>query len=315
MSFFPFNPHLGQKIQTDGLVTLDMAFLAHFQVSAAAAVALSANGVHAAMNLAAAVQHITTGITNPAVPRCLSVASIAGVATKVTIHGTNYAGEVISEELTLNGVTTVNGAKAFKTITQIDLPIQTHTPTQQVETQEYTHKAGAAGTITVTVTSAGATWSPKAVALEVEQDDTAIEVATKVVAALNDDEDIAAKFVASNENGSSATVSLTALVPAANDGTLAMAFVDTDTTGVTAGASTNATAGVAYDTVVVGWNDILGLPFLMPFSTLIYKSTFFNKTLEGTEPTITVSATAIESNTIDLNSALNGSQIDAYFIV
>ncbi|HWQ89518.1 MAG TPA: hypothetical protein VN374_06050 [Desulfitobacteriaceae bacterium] len=309
-----FNPK-NCNIKTDAPgISIDRGFLAHFQVSAANAAAASATGVMAAANLGASTQTKTTGITNPAVPRALRIAgNVSGLTTKVNVKGTNFAGEAISEELTLNGTANVDGAKAFKTITEIDLPAQTHTPAEQTEIQEYTHKADAGGTITVTVTAAGMNGSPKAVALEVETDDTAIEVATKVVAALNADEDVSAKFVASNEDGTSATVTLTALAPAANDATLAMAFVDTDTTGVTAGVSTDGTAGVPYDKVSVGWCDKLGLPYKLAQNTVL--ATYLDNTKETNPPTVTVSATDLESNTIDLDSALNGKVVDAYLLV
>ena len=309
-----FNPK-NCNIKTDAPgISIDRGFLAHFQVSAAEAVAASATGVMAASNLGAATQAITAGITNPAVPRALRVAgNVSGLTTVVTVKGSNFAGEAISEELTLNGTANVDGAKAFKTVTEVDLPVQTHTPAAQTETQEYTHKADAGGTITVTVTAAGMNGSPKAVALEVETDDPAIEVATKVVAALNADEDVSELFTASNVEGTSATVTLTANTPLANDGTLAMAFVDTDTTGVTAGASTDGTAGVPYDKVSVGWCDKLGLPYKLVHNTIL--ATYLDNTKETNPPTVTVNATDIQSNTIDLDSALNGKVVDAYLLV
>lgn len=55
------------KLRTDGIVNIDRGFIAHFQVLAADAPAASANGVLAATNLAAAVQAITAGITDPTV--------------------------------------------------------------------------------------------------------------------------------------------------------------------------------------------------------------------------------------------------------
>ena len=192
-----YDPRLG-RIKTDAPgIVLDRAFLAHFQVSAADAVTASDTGVHAAIALTAAVQTVSTAITNPAVPRNIRIkGNAAGIAGNVTIHGTNYAGEVITETLALNGASVVEGAKAFKTVTQIDLPAETH-----------------AGT----------------------------------------------------------------------------------------------------DTVSAGWGDILGLPYKLSHNTVL--ATYHDNTLEGTAPTVTVSATALESNTVDLNTALNGKQIDIYLIV
>jgi hypothetical protein len=90
-------------------------------------------------------------------------------------------------------------------------------------------------------------------------------------------------------SGSKAFTTVTAIVIPAHDGT---------------GATT-----------AIGWGDVLGLPWLLSRKTNLYKQTFLNNVAESTEPTITVSASAIESNTIDLNSALNGTAVDAYFIV
>jgi hypothetical protein len=67
-------------------------------------------------------------------------------------------------------------------------------------------------------------------------------------------------------------------------------------------------------TTSIGWGDKLGLPWELTRNTVLYKQTFLNDVVESTEPTITVSASAIESNTIDLNSALNGTVVDSFFI-
>ena len=69
-----------------------------------------------------------------------------------------------------------------------------------------------------------------------------------------------------------------------------------------------------YDAKVsIGWGDILGLPYERDEIPLI--DAFLNSVLEGTAATMTYSATAIESNTIDLNSALNGTKVDAYIVI
>jgi uncharacterized protein (DUF433 family) len=197
-SMAAFKHDYGQTITTDAPdINLDFPKIAHFQVAAASAVAASATGVHAAIALAAEVQAVTTAITNPAVPRNISVkGNAAGVIGDVVITGTNYAGEAITETIALNGATAVEGAKAFKTVTKIDLPVEVH-----------------AGT----------------------------------------------------------------------------------------------------DTVSVGWGDKLGLPYKLSHNTVL--AAYHDNAKEGTAPTVAVSATAIESNTIDLNTALNGKIVDAYLIV
>jgi hypothetical protein len=284
--------------------------MARLAITAADAVAASAAGVLALTNLGAAAQDVAAGITNPAVPRGLSiVGNVSGITGNVVITGTNYGGEAITETLALNGVTTVNGAKAFRAITNARLPVQIHTPAAQTETIEITHKADAAGIITMTITAA-ALGAPVPVAVEVAQDDAVGAVAALIAAALNEDQAVAAAFAAS---ANAAVVTLTALTPLANDGTLAFGFVDTDTTGVTAGASTNGTAGVPYDKVSVGWNDILGLPYKLSHNTVL--AAYLNNVKEVTAPGVAISASALESNTIDLNSALDGHAVDVYLIV
>ena len=66
------------------------------------------------------------------------------------------------------------------------------------------------------------------------------------------------------------------------------------------------------DTVSVGFGDVLGLPFLLAHNTV--RAAYLDNVLEAVAPTVTMSATAIESNTIDLNTALNGKVVDIYLI-
>jgi len=66
-------------------------------------------------------------------------------------------------------------------------------------------------------------------------------------------------------------------------------------------------------TTSVGTNDKLGLNYKLAHNTLM--KTFLDNTLEGTAATVTVSATVLASNTIDLHSALDGTVVDAYLII
>lgn len=199
----PFK-RMGQRIRTSAPgVSLLMAFLCHFQVTAANAVAADTDGVHASLD-GTAHAAVITGITSPAVPRNIT-ATAGGTAgsikaIQVVVTGTNYADEVITEtlpEFTVDTAGTVSGAKAFKTVTQIDIPA---------------HDAASA-------------------------------------------------------------------------------------------------------TTIIGFGDILGLPYKLAHDTILPGKTFLNNVKETTEPTITVSASAIESNTIDLNSALDGHVVDTYLVV
>lgn len=86
----------------------------------------SATGVHAAITLTTSTQTVTTGITNPGVPRILTIkGSQASQAGNVVITGTNINDEVITETIALNEANSVDGTKAFKTVTSIALPVRT----------------------------------------------------------------------------------------------------------------------------------------------------------------------------------------------
>jgi len=60
-------------------------------------------------------------------------------------------------------------------------------------------------------------------------------------------------------------------------------------------------------TTAVGFGDKLGLPAKLDRNTVL--NAFLDGTLEGTAPTVTVSATAVSGNTVDLDSALNGDEV------
>lgn len=311
-----YNP-AGVNIKSDARERLDMAFLAHFQVAPADAVAADDDGVLAATNLGADAQEITTGISNPAVPRGMQVVgNVSGVVGNVKIDGTNYAGDAITETLALNEVTPKLGTKAFKTITKITLPVQVHTPRKQVET------ATAAGTVTTTGNAAVTVTSklfaaPIAVAVPVVEDDDADAIALAIRTALAAEDDITAHF---DVSGATSAVILTAKVPAANDETLNIAIANGTGEGASVGVtpaatSANTTSGVPYDTVKVGFTDVLGLPYKLSHNTVIPGMTYLNNTVESNAPEVKTSATNLESNTIDLHTALNGTVVDAYLIV
>ena len=67
------------------------------------------------------------------------------------------------------------------------------------------------------------------------------------------------------------------------------------------------------DTVSVGVSNKLGLGVLLVRNTVT--KAYLGNVLEGTAPTVTVSGTALESNTITLNSAITGTDpIDIYYL-
>jgi hypothetical protein len=194
----PYNCRRGQRLTTDAKgISADYAFLAHFQVAAVDAIAPSTAAVLATTGLNAIVQTIAANITSPATPRNVSITgSAAGIAGNVTITGTNYSGDTITETIALSGTSTVAGSKAFASITSIALPVKT------------------------------------------------------------------------NSSG---------------------------------------------DTVSVGIGSALGLPYKMVHNTVL--AAYLDNTKESTAPAIAASASATESNTITLATALSGKVVDVYLIV
>ena len=65
-------------------------------------------------------------------------------------------------------------------------------------------------------------------------------------------------------------------------------------------------------TTAIGFGSKLGIPAKLAHNSHLF--TFFGNTVEGTPPTVTVSASAMESNGFTLNSTLDGSVVDAYFV-
>lgn len=128
--FYPFNPTLGQRMQSnaEGRV-VDAAYTAHLQYTATEAVVASNNGVLAAFATSTLPTEKTTGFTQPTCAKNIT-ATAGGTAgdikaVQVVIEGLNEAGQVITETLpafTVDTVGTVVGNKAFKSITKVTVP-------------------------------------------------------------------------------------------------------------------------------------------------------------------------------------------------
>ncbi|WEK53325.1 MAG: hypothetical protein P0Y55_12085 [Candidatus Cohnella colombiensis] len=79
-------------------------------------------------------------------------------------------------------------------------------------------------------------------------------------------------------------------------------------TKITIPAHTNTGA-----TTAIGFGKKLGIPYKLPHNTVLFAA--LDNVREATAPTVTNSATAIENNTVDLNTALNSKQVDVYLVV
>ena len=130
----PYNPFIGQHLLTHAEgITADRAYIAHYVIPAAKAVAAGAANVLAATELTAEELEITEGITQPPTPRVLSITGNAGDITgNVTIAGTDIAGAAITDTIAASGTSTVVGAKAFATVSKITLPTKTGEATETI---------------------------------------------------------------------------------------------------------------------------------------------------------------------------------------
>lgn len=308
----PYKHHFGQRITTDGEAAADRAFVAHYSIAAADAAAESDDGVLAATDLNAAAQSITTGLSNPAVPRNVKVKGNAlGINNVVKVYGTNFAGEAIDETITPNGTTAVAGSLAFKTITKIDLPVADNTEAKQKTTSAVT-AVTSAGTAVLTVDAAlfgedGIDVSVVLAAADVVSTTTA---ATAIKNALNENAAFAAHFVATS---STANVIMEAKVAAPQDATVDLTVSDAGDTGLTIGPITvDTTAGVR-DRISVGWGKKFGIPYRLAADELVVVKLFDNSADSGA---VTADATDLEKNVIALNGTPDGLKpIDLYIIV
>lgn len=112
--------------------TCNEARLAHWIISATEAVAADADGILNDTALGTGVTKVTTFLAQPPYPRNITIVASDAQSGKATVYGTNIADQAISEELTIDGTTPVLGAKAFKTVTSISLPIKAGSETVDV---------------------------------------------------------------------------------------------------------------------------------------------------------------------------------------
>lgn len=311
MARVPFNPKIG-TIKTDaGNLAVDRAFIAHYNVPAADASAESDTAVMALTPLTTAVQTITTGLTDPAAPRNIKVDASAAITTKVTVHGTNFGGEAISEELTLTGTTAAAGALAFASVTSVVLPIRTTTPAKQKATVAVTQGAQDAGSTVFTFVSAITGDAFDVTVAFLAADDTTAEACTKLCAGLNANATFAAKWTATP---STANVLIESKTYEAQDATINLTVKTAGASAITVGAITvDTVAGVAEDKVSVGLGKAFGIPYMLTADELVFVKLFNNAADAGT---VTADADELEKNVITLSGTPDGLKpIDLYILV
>jgi len=314
----PKNIKMGQSLTTDIDVLVDRGFIAHLEYADPAAAAVAAIHAAAASSGAAAASEAaveaasdpgdTLTVAAPkelgAAPNDLSVLLLTAVDDTLAVSKNDTTGVITIElaDTTAANNTAANcqtAIRALSTVAGVDVSAFTCTAagnwdTAAIATGE-TEAVDLAGGITDTITtsitdpdfprcatatSAGTAGDIGAVQVTVHGTNMLDEIISEVLPAFTENS-------ATTVVGSKAFKTITSYEVPAHDGT---------------GATTS-----------IGTADKLGMPYKLPRNTIL--TAFLNNAIEGTFPTVTISASAIESNTIDLNSALDGNAVDVYLIV
>jgi len=123
MALTPYNPYMGQSVAVKELLR---AQVAHFKRTAAENSVADADGILDGAELTDKAQNIKTFLAQPSCAKNITVTGgAANMTGTVTVTGTNIDGVTITEDFTLSGTSAQTGDKAFKTVTNIALPVLT----------------------------------------------------------------------------------------------------------------------------------------------------------------------------------------------
>ncbi len=267
----------------------------------------SAGNVLAAVTDTGAQQVITTGIL-PLGQHARITATSGGTAAsikaiQVTIGGTDPNGLAITEVLpvfTENTATTVQGNKVFATVNSVTIPAHDATSaTTSVET------GGAPTVADIDAVMLALTDDGAQAVVTTGTDINAFDVPRNITATsggtANDIGAVQVIIVGTNIEGASITETLP-IFTANSATTVAGAKIFKTVTSITIPAHDGTEA-----TTSVGVGNVLGIGTRLKRNTT--RNAYLDNVLEGTAPTVTFSATAIESNGADLDSALDSTPV------
>ena len=322
MNFYGYDPK-DQKIKSDiAGKEVDRAFIAHIEIAEDLAVVADTDGIHAAFtcttpNVSAtavvAADSAETDIlttTAPAalgdVPNALSILLETAVDDVLAVSADDETGVIT---IALADTTATNNTAAL-----IQAAIRALSEVAGVDVSAFTCTAGgnwdtaaiATGETAAVVFTGGQTAVP-----DVLEDDITNPLIPRNITATaggigGDIGAIQVVVEGTNYKGEAITETLPAFtVNTASTVAGSKAFKTVTKITIPAHDGTGATTAI-------GFSDKLGLPYKLTHNTVM--SAFLDDVIEGTAPTVATSATAIESNTIDLNSALDGSKVDVYLM-
>ncbi len=273
--------------------------------------AASTTGIHAAITDTGATQTITSGLSDPPFPSRIT-ATAGGTAADindamtVTVTGTAPGGAAISEVLpafTENTPGTVTGSYVFETVSQVVLTA--HDGTGATTAIGYAGSPQVASTTGVhaAVTDTGV---QVVVTTAIKQPDVPRNITATSGGTSGDIKAIQVVLAGTNRED----VAITETLPVFTENS------PTTVAGAKAFKSVSSITIPAHDgtgaTTAVGFGDVIGLKRRRQRKTVL--AAYLAETIEGTAPTELVSSTAIESNTVDLNSALNSTQVKVEYL-
>lgn len=292
------------KAQTKGGLQVSESVGVHLRCTPGAA---SANAIKAAFTLLAGAQAgITAGISDPDCPRNLTVAGVAAAAASAQIG----AGA--------NGMVTVTNdatgqAGNSKTIVVVVAAGANASLSAAIVGNDITVTLGTTGVAgtpdatknTATLVAAAIDALAGVSATASGNGSTAIAGAVAQQSFTGGKNASAGDVVINGKNVNGQSFSETFALNGASTVTGTKIFAQVDSIDYPARTNTG-------DTVVVGRGSKLGLAHKLRHNSVRFA--YLNNTVEGTPPTVTVSATVLESNGFTLNSAIPGSQpVDVYY--
>lgn len=320
---YPYNFKKGQTIQTDvSDVSCDRSFLAHFQVPANKATVAAVNAIHAAktnpaINVAASAV-IKAASAETDILTITETVALGATANALNVLLTTAADDVLAVTKT-DGTKTINIALAKTTAAN------NAAAAIQVAIRALTTVGGIS--VAAVTCTAGGNWDTAAVATG-ETGSVAFsgglspvdEITTGIT-----NPNIPRNITATTDGTAGDIKAVQVIIEGTNYLDEAItetlpAFTENNKTTVVGNKAFKTVTKIkipAHDglgaTTAIGYGEKLGLPYLLPYNTVLKAA--FDNTAEANAPTVTTSLTAIESNTIDFDSALNSKILDAYLIV
>lgn len=320
---YPLNHKKGQIIKTDATgVAVDRAFLAHYKVAAADAVAAAVAGVHAA-KACPAINVAATGVVKAAsavtdILTITSTVALGATANDLNVLLTTAAGDTLAVTKT-DGTKTINIALANttankNTASNIQTAIQALSTVGGIDVSAFTCAAG--GNWDTAAKATGETgsvdFSGGLSPIDVITTDLTSPAVPRNVTATTDGTaaDIkAVQVIVTGTNFSDEVVTETLPIFTVNEKTT---VAGTKAFKTITSVSIPAHDGLAA-TTSIGWGSIFGLPYKLYADELAILK-LFNKAVDAA--TVVVNETYIENNTFALAGTPDGAKdIDLYLIV